>query len=276
MQEAPGIQQTAAGQDASSGALTDKGFWDNQWSARGMSSRIAQFLRAGDHGADGLFIRLFKTAAGADLAGKSVVELGGASSRFLIGLARQGMAVTALDYSPIGLQQTRELFAREGIDGRVIEADLFSPELDLGRYDFVTHWGLVEHFEDPGQVMRVSARMVNADGLLVFTMPNMAAVGVGLWKFFAPQNFRAHIMHSDSALVTAGSEAGLELVRTFHTGPPLLRMAPCERFKPLSIPIDAAHAGFLLFARLFPGLFLRGDRRLANTRGFVFRQVRSH
>jgi 2-polyprenyl-3-methyl-5-hydroxy-6-metoxy-1,4-benzoquinol methylase len=276
MQEADGIQQMTAGQDTSPGALTDEGFWDNQWSARGMSSRIVQFLRAGDHGADGLFIRLFKAAASPDLAGKSVIELGGASSRFLIDLAREGAAVIAVDYSPVGVQQTRELFAREGIDGRVIEADLFSPELDLGRYDFVTHWGLVEHFEDPGPVMRVSARMVNADGLLVFTMPNMDAVGGGLWKFFAPQNFGAHILHSDSALVTAGSEAGLELVRTFQAGPPLLRMTPPERFKLLAIPIDAAHAGLLLLARFFPELFLRGDRRLSNTRGFVFRQARGH
>lgn len=165
------------------------------------------------------------------------------------------------------------MFDRCQIVGRVIQADMFEVAEDLGVYDIVTHWGLAEHFDDPLPVMQVSARLMDRDGLLVFTMPNMQAVGAGLWRFFAPKNHGAHVFHSDEAIVRAATAAGLIPVRTFHAGLPLLRMAPAERFKPLAFVIDAGHAGFLFLARLLPGLFLAGNRYISDTCGFVFRRA---
>lgn len=257
---------------ADQGAVTDEHFWDDQWETRGQTPTLASFLRSGDHGPRGRFLKVLRAVAGADFSGRSVVELGGASSRFLVDLAGQGARVTAIDYSPVGIEQTREMFARHGIDGAVIEADMFEASDRLGKYDLVTHWGLVEHFEDPTPVLKVSADLVDEGGLLVFTMPNMEAAGAALWKFFAPANFGAHILHDDQAIIEAARKAGLEPVRFFHSGPPLVRMAPAERLRFLALGLDALHAAGLALAKLFPGLFIFGSRSLSDTRGFVFRR----
>lgn len=263
------------GPGADKGATTDESFWDGQWSDRGAASSLVRFLRSGDHGPGGRFIRLFRAVAGCDLTGKTVVELGGACSRFLIDLAREGALVTAIDYSPVGVQQTPMMFNDLGIDGRVIEADMFSAGSELGSYDIVTHWGLAEHFRDPAAVMRVASSMVARGGSVIFTMPNMEAFGARLWKFFAPNNYDAHVYHSDEALVRSAEEHGLVLVRRFHCGLPLVRMAAPERHRLLALPVSIVHAVFLLTSRIFPGAFVFGHSAVSDARGFVFRRPES-
>lgn len=162
------------------------------------------------------------------------------------------------------------MFEEHGVVGEVLEADFFAlPDQNL-RYDVVTHWGLLEHFSDPALIISLSSSLLKPGGYLVFTMPNLDAAGAWFWKWFSPQNHAAHILHSDKVIMEECERAGLQLVRLFHSGPPLLRMRPAEKLRVLAIPLSVIHAGFLLLGRLFSSIYVSGNADTSGTRGFVF------
>ncbi|MBK6597910.1 MAG: class I SAM-dependent methyltransferase [Proteobacteria bacterium] len=204
----------------------------------------------------------------------SVVELGGAVSKFLVDLSLlEGATVTAIDYSDVGVQQTRQLFKDMGVTGEVLQADIFAMHAGEKTYDIVTHWGLLEHFSEPRAVLKACHGLLRADGLVVFSMPNMEAYGAGLWRLLAPDNYSAHVHHSSEVVAKACSDVGLQLEREFFCGPPLIRMAPAERLRIVAILVDLLHSFVLLIGLVAPSMYLRGARKISNTRGFVARRV---
>lgn len=253
------------------GELTAPAFWNEQWHTRSLAARSVKWFKGGDFGQHGLFLRIMRRFATGVFKGKSVIELGGACSRFLIDLAKfESAKIYAVDYSPIGVEQTSKMFEDHGVIGEVLEADFLDwPDQNI-RYDVVTHWGLLEHFEDPSLILSLSSSLLKPGGYLVFTMPNLDAAGAWFWKRFSPQNHAAHIFHSDEIILEESERVGMKLVRLFHSGPPLLRMGPAEKLHVLAIPIFIIHAGFLLLGRLFPSIYVSGNAAISNTRGFVF------
>ena len=79
-----------------------------------------------------------------------LLEVGCARSRWLPYFAAEhGYEVTGLDYSTTGCEQARQILAAAGVEGRIVEGDLFSPPEDLlEAFDVVVSFGLVEHFDD--------------------------------------------------------------------------------------------------------------------------------
>jgi 2-polyprenyl-3-methyl-5-hydroxy-6-metoxy-1,4-benzoquinol methylase len=249
---------------------TTTDFWDAQWGERGSRDTLSAWLHRDDFGKNGPFLRLMDRHMPNLFEGARVCELGGASSKFLVDLALyRGAVVTAVDYSPIGIEQTKALFAAHAIDGEVIFADMFNWTGEKEQFDVVTHWGLLEHFDNPLPTLAASANLIKPGGALVFAMPNMAAVGSGFWRRLAPTNFAAHIYHTDESIKEACANAGLNLERTFYSGPPLLRLSPPERLGVLSRLVDAMHLLSLFVGKAFPSLFLRGHARISNTRNFL-------
>ena len=258
----------------SDGARTDEVFWDAQWNQRAASSLSNRLLHGRDFERDGHFLRLLERHVGlVNFRDARVVELGGASSRFLVALARHaGSHVTAVDYSPVGVSQTEQLFAAEQIEGRALLGDIFSWDGNGERFDVVLHFGLLEHFDNPTDVLAASAQVLRPGGLLVFTMPNLDAIGAKIWAYTAPDNFSKHVYHSDRTIESTCTESGLQLVKIFHAGPPLVRMAPPERGGLASTAANAVHAVLCMLGTAAPWLYTGGHARLSNTRGFVARK----
>ena len=121
--------------------VTDQPHWDDLWSS-GTHVRILSD-RDPVVGRHGWYLRALPP-----FNGKRVVELGGAGSYILLGIAKQGATVTAVDYSQVGIALTREIFAANGEAVRTYCADVFTWE-PAERFDAVVHFGLIEHFEDP-------------------------------------------------------------------------------------------------------------------------------
>ena len=262
----------AAGGDAR--PRTDQAFWDAQWSDRASRSLAYRVLHGRDHGPDGAFLRTLRTHVGArHLRGASIVELGGAVSRGLLDLALHEQArATVVDYSEVGLRQTEAMFAAAGAEVRTIQADFFAWDTRGLTFDLVTHWGVLEHFEDPAPLLELSARLLRPGGLLVFSMPNLLARGAGLWARWAPDNFSHHVRHEDAALDAAFRSAGLTLERRFFSGPPLVRMSPWERRGLGPLLANVAHVASCGASTLFPGAFVSASGRWARLRGFVARR----
>lgn len=249
--------------------LTSTSFWDKQWSDREADNRLASFLRQRDYGADGVFLRAMGANVPEIWRGASVCELGGGGSEFLVDLAlHKGARVCAIDYSPKAIEITRQRFGELSIAADVIEADIFNLAAYYGKFDAVIHWGLLEHFSDPAPVLQVSHDLLRPGGHLVFSMPNMAAAGARLWKRHAPENYSAHIYHSNAEVDSAAISVGLQPQRNFWFGPPLFRMAPAETRSVTSVVADVAHAGALLVGTAFPGLYASGTSSVAANRGF--------
>jgi 2-polyprenyl-3-methyl-5-hydroxy-6-metoxy-1,4-benzoquinol methylase len=252
----------------SSGVLTDEPYWEEHWRTR--TRRKVLSALHGLWGRRGNFLSLLETRLGS-LYGKEVLEIGGGYSIRLLALAKfRGCDCTALDFSPAGLDATRQLFAFNGCKVNTIQADMFECTFTRA-YDLVCHWGVLEHFKDPQAVLKVSASALSPGGSLVFSMPNLEARGAALWRQYAPINYSHHIFHSDSDLRTACESLGLELMPPVHWGVPLIRIAPWERGGAALHLLTAVQLATYALAAVLP-LFGHGSRGYSTERLFFARK----
>jgi 2-polyprenyl-3-methyl-5-hydroxy-6-metoxy-1,4-benzoquinol methylase len=94
-------------------------------------------------------------------------------------LAARGLAVDAVDVSPVALDAGRELAAREGVTVRWWLHDLDAGLPGAGPYDVV----VCQRFRDPARYPELAARLAPG-GLLVVTV--LSEVGEGPGPFRAP------------------------------------------------------------------------------------------
>jgi hypothetical protein len=89
-------------------------------------------------------------------------------------------------------------------------ADLFAPpDALLGRFDVVTSFGVVEHFDDTAGCVRALARMLRPGGMVLTEVPNMAG-GVGaIQRALDRAVYDMHVPLDAEALATAHRDAGL-------------------------------------------------------------------
>ena len=152
----------------------------------------------------------------------SVLELGGACSAYLCSLTKfRQVRASVIDYSKVGLSNTTKLFQLNGCNVDLHYGDLFSYEFPHSEFDCVVHWGLIEHFKDPIEVFSLSAKLLKPSGAAIFTMPNMEAYGVGLWKKYDTSDYNTHIYHSDEFISQLAEASGFSVHSIYYWGPPL-------------------------------------------------------
>lgn len=255
----------------SENSVTNRSYWNSVWSEDlpGPTTLNEDDFHAGRNG---LFIKLIQRHLG-DIRRKSVVEFGGGGNNTrLLALAKWLQAdVTALDFSEEGLRVVARLFESNQCNAHFVSADLTSwvPE---DRFDFVVHWGVLEHFIDPRPLLAKSAAALAPGGALMFSMPNMEALAAGLWKRWSPNNWANHILHTDDLIVHTLSELGLADVRAFHFGIPAVKMDNWERRTPVQYPFDLLQKLGSASARLLPVFHRWGHRSLSMERGFFARR----
>ncbi len=245
--------------------LTTPEYWDDEWTriSVGRISRLHYF-----YGKNGIFLRTLRRQV-PGLRARSILEVGGARSRFLLALARfEGARVTALDYSAVGIRQTTELFAENDCAVEAVHADFLTWDPGDARYDLVVHWGVLEHFPDPAPMLARCAALLAPGGRVVFTMPNLESIGARWWRRWSPENFSKHILHTDEQIDAAAAAAGLRVVNRFHWGPPLFRITAWEQNGVPQLFLTSAQAAALAVDGLVP-CWHRGHRAVSSHRGFV-------
>jgi 2-polyprenyl-3-methyl-5-hydroxy-6-metoxy-1,4-benzoquinol methylase len=199
--------------------LTSIEYWDEWWATRSLE-RVSQNDPA--YGVNGWFLRFMDRQCGS-LKGKSVIEIGGAMSFRLLALSMcRGVVPTVVDYSSVGLDKTRLLFALHGMAVNCIQADMHDIS---GCYDFVTHWGVLEHQTQVTPFINQCSRL--AKHQIVFSMPNMLAIGAHGWKRYSPNNWGLHVLHSDAMICSSCAACGLNCKPRFF-GPPFFCITPVE------------------------------------------------
>ncbi len=252
--------------------LTDVSNWDDQWSQIQTLKKIA--TNDPILGTNGAFLRSLESRIG-PIPESTVIELGAAASAYLLCLAKfRNVSATGVDYSEIGLEHLKKMFRQEDLTLETIKGDLWEIDYSNNQYDFVVHWGLIEHFINPENVLDLSSRLLKPEGRLIFTMPNMLAFGVGCWKRWDGLDFSRHIFHPRALLKRIGSEVGLELEEDFYWGAPLLFNIGYWRkdggILPSAIKLFVRASS--LVNRIFPFYHL-GNRFFSSQHAYIFRKI---
>jgi len=130
-------------------------------------------------------------------SGEKVVEIGSAPGQFLVRLKhRFGLVPYGIDFSSVGADLNRQLFAAGGADpANVIQADFFDPALHeryRGWFDVVVSRGFIEHFRDVEDVIRKHLNLLRSGGLLVVAIPNLQGINKQLSALFHREVLAMH------------------------------------------------------------------------------------
>ncbi|SDM19438.1 Methyltransferase domain-containing protein [Pedobacter antarcticus] len=177
--------------------LTDRDFWVNYWtSKKGLSFRIPENY---------LFHKELKEIIDREKI-KTAIELGGFPGYYAVFLRKYfKLDVTLLDYfiHPPVTDDLLETNALQAGDIHVIEADLFNHQ-ERGKYDMVLSCGLIEHFNDTGDIVKKHVEFLKPGGTLFITLPNFRALNGWFQRKFDRENYEKHNIHCMDPELLAG------------------------------------------------------------------------
>ena len=150
-----------------------------------------------------------------------VLEIGFAPGKTLAFVAKVlGAKVSGLDYSESGVQFSKRLFQTLGIEGDLRCEDVFATTFPLGTFDFVYSNGVIEHFDDPREIVRRHVELLHPGGTALILIPNYGGLYGRIQRHFDPENLKIHnleIMTCDALLRLSPSDM-VEKATSFRTG----------------------------------------------------------
>jgi 2-polyprenyl-3-methyl-5-hydroxy-6-metoxy-1,4-benzoquinol methylase len=141
--------------------------------------------------------------------GDQFLEIGCAPGKMLAWVAAELRAnVSGLDYSERGLGTARRLFSALGLHADFRCEDLRATTFTPSSFDVVFSVGVIEHFDDPRDVVRDHLRLLAPGGMALMTVPNYTGIYGKLQAYFDKDLLALHnldIMKCDAlrALVPA-------------------------------------------------------------------------
>lgn len=122
-----------------------------------------------------------------------VLEIGFAPGKLLSFVAKVLHArVAGIDYVENGIKFARQLFQALGIEGDMRCEDVFSTTFQFGTFDLVYSVGLVEHFDDPRQIVRRHVELAKPGGTVLILVPNYGGLYGRVQRYFDPDNLSVH------------------------------------------------------------------------------------
>jgi 2-polyprenyl-3-methyl-5-hydroxy-6-metoxy-1,4-benzoquinol methylase len=171
--------------EKSEGARTSRGQWDDVWSTP-PRARLPSSLSVGI----GDLKRLLRAHV---TPGMRVLEVGCAPGKTLAWMGRElGAEVAGLDYSPRGVAVSRDLLRALGVDCDLRCEDIFATTFEPASFDVVFSAGVIEHFEDPRDIVRRHVRLVRPGGKALCTVPHYGGLYGRLQRYLDPENLALH------------------------------------------------------------------------------------
>jgi SAM-dependent methyltransferase len=107
-----------------------------------------------------------------DLKGLKVLEVGAGTGRDSCELARKGAEVYVLDFSPNSLSIIDHLRQEHGLDNlHLVRGDAFAAPFADNSFDLVFHQGLLEHFNNPLDLLRENYRLLKPGAACLCDIP---------------------------------------------------------------------------------------------------------
>lgn len=153
--------------------------------------------------------------------GMRFLEIGCAPGKMLAWVAEVlGADVAGLDYSKAGMGFAQQLFDTLGIPGDLRCEDVFDNSFKCDSFDVVYSSGLIEHFDDPRDIVREHVTLLRPGGKAIITIPKL----VGWWGFLTgrldPPVLEMHnldVMRRSALLALAPSDLVSD-ARAYHWG----------------------------------------------------------
>jgi SAM-dependent methyltransferase len=123
--------------------------------------------------------------------GRRFLEVGCAGGKWLIYFHKTfGYSVTGCDYSETGCAMARRNVEAAGIDGTILQQDLFTLTEE---FDVIYSHGLIEHFNDPKGVLEKFVSLLHASpGTLISIVPNLTGLSGLYHRLLKPETFTTH------------------------------------------------------------------------------------
>lgn len=117
--------------------------------------------------------------------GMRVLEIGCAPGHTLAWVAQAlKVEVAGLDYSIRGIDHARRLFDRLDIPGDLRCEDVFQASFQESTFDCVYSCGVIEHFDDPRQIVEIHVRLLKPGGSALITIPNLSGIYGRIQRYF--------------------------------------------------------------------------------------------
>lgn len=169
--------------------------------------------------------------------GMRYVEIGCAPGKIMSWVGRKaGVPVSGIDYSPTGVETARWLCSGLGINADIRCEDALKTTFQDGTFDLVFSCGLIEHFEDPSEMIEAHGRLLAPGGTALIAIPNYSGIYLRLQGWCDPENLKIHnlrIMNEDSLGALAPRQIDVKC-RSFRYG----------RFSPWLISLPAKLGAF--------------------------------
>ncbi len=186
----------------------------------------------------------------------SLLELGCAPGWFLarVHRLRPDLRLSGIDYAPLSAKNTRDYLDSAGVDAAVEEADLrtFTPAEPV---DVVISSGLLEHFDDPAQIVSHHARIAGPGGWVLISVPNFRTWTLRRgFESLAPEDFATHnlAVMNRTTLASLLQDCGLEDVSSGWAGGSTLYATPRQRPTGIKLAYMMAARVWNLLAAIWP------------------------
>lgn len=177
--------------------------------------------------------------------GLRFIEIGCAPGKTLAWADRAlGMKVSGVDYSEPGVAFTKKLLTTLGVNADIRCEDVFNTTFAPGSFDIVFSAGVIEHFDDPRDIVAKHVGLLAPGGVAVITVPNYGGLYGRIQGRLDPDNLAIHntrIMNVASLRALAPSSGGS--ARAFAFG----------RFSPWIVNLAKAIPGKLALAASLAG-----------------------
>jgi len=205
--------------------LTDAEFWSSMHSNKNMDEgRVSAWFRNKIHWKyDRMICRML------DAVGKGeadIVELGCAPGTILerIHRLRPQCRLAGVDFSEDGIDITKKRLGALGIDADIHCGDFRTVRLPK-QYDVAVSFGLIEHFDNPVEILEYHKNLVTPGGLVAVSVPNFSPPVVqNLLRRFDSDILGTHnlTIMNEKALARALELCGLEDILVGGSGGPRL------------------------------------------------------
>jgi len=196
--------------------LTDRQYWEEYYQGKATGKKLLK--------CHGILDRHLKELLGECLTdrgpGQRLLEFGCGNSNWLPYFAGNfGFRVSGIDYSEKGFELAKEKLLSCGLSGDIHLLDFFTlPTGFTGSFDVVLSFGVVEHFQNPSQVLRMFAETLKPGGFLATMVPKMTGLQGRMRHWSHPESYRKHCALPLSGYVGEHKRAGLEIISAREIG----------------------------------------------------------
>ncbi len=142
-------------------------------------------------------------------AGGKILDVGCGDGRFLWAHSPERWERHGVEFS----SKTVELVQARMPEAGLIPGDIYSTALQVGVFDVITLWHVLEHLPEPRRVLRRLNALLRPGGWLFLSVPNFASIQACLFRqyWYAFDDVPRHLYHfSPASLIKLVSESKLE------------------------------------------------------------------